>query len=132
MVLTVKLIYLAVATIDELAWWEYDIMTYGRVYSFNEPLLGNSHASKQQTVNKPLHIDIELENDSCLQWEKNVMHQHEMSANSVFDGAVFMSSEMKLIEDFKRDTHPDKVNLAGRGEWFYYLCFRLDMDYYHL
>ncbi|XP_051759288.1 putative aspartate aminotransferase, cytoplasmic 2 isoform X2 [Ctenopharyngodon idella] len=42
------------------------------------------------------------------------MHQHEMSASSVFDGAVFMSSEMKLIEDFKRDTHPDKVNLAGR------------------
>ncbi|KAF4109740.1 putative aspartate aminotransferase, cytoplasmic 2 isoform X2 [Onychostoma macrolepis] len=37
-----------------------------------------------------------------------------MSARSVFDGAVFMSSEMKLQEDFKRDTHPDKVNLAGR------------------
>ncbi|KAK7146372.1 hypothetical protein R3I93_013959 [Phoxinus phoxinus] len=42
------------------------------------------------------------------------MHQHEMSTCSVFDGAVFMSSEMKLTEDFKRDTHPDKVNLAGR------------------
>jgi len=44
------------------------------------------------------------------------MHQHEMSTCSVFDGAVFISSEMKLTEDFKRDTHPDKVNLAGRGE----------------
>ncbi|XP_059379506.1 putative aspartate aminotransferase, cytoplasmic 2 isoform X2 [Carassius carassius] len=42
------------------------------------------------------------------------MHQHEMSARSVFDGAVFMPSQMKLLEDFKRDTHPDKVNLAGR------------------
>lgn len=65
-----------------------------------------------------MHVvtDIELENDLCLQWEKNVMHQHDMSTSSVFDGAVFMPSEMKLIEDFKRDTHPDKVNLAGRGE----------------
>ncbi|KTF74902.1 hypothetical protein cypCar_00023419 [Cyprinus carpio] len=37
-----------------------------------------------------------------------------MSALFVIDGAVFMSSEMKLLEDFKLDTHPDKVNLAGR------------------
>uniref|UniRef100_A0A671KNM6 Glutamic-oxaloacetic transaminase 1 like 1 n=1 Tax=Sinocyclocheilus anshuiensis TaxID=1608454 RepID=A0A671KNM6_9TELE len=42
------------------------------------------------------------------------MHQHKMSARFVFDGAGFMSSEMNLLEDFKRDTHPDKVNLAGR------------------
>ncbi|XP_043101993.1 putative aspartate aminotransferase, cytoplasmic 2 [Puntigrus tetrazona] len=37
-----------------------------------------------------------------------------MSDRSVFDGAVFVSSEIKLLGDFKRDTHPDKVNLAGR------------------
>lgn len=48
--------------------------------------------------------------------EKKLMHQHKMSARSVFDGAVFVSSERKLLEDFKRDSHPDKVNLAGRGE----------------
>ncbi|TRY60652.1 hypothetical protein DNTS_033844 [Danionella cerebrum] len=37
-----------------------------------------------------------------------------MSCCSVFDGAVFVSSRLKVLEDFKRDTHPDKVNLAGR------------------
>ncbi|XP_051525336.1 putative aspartate aminotransferase, cytoplasmic 2 [Myxocyprinus asiaticus] len=37
-----------------------------------------------------------------------------MSARSVFDSAPFSSTEMKFIEDFKRDAHPDKVNLAGR------------------
>ncbi|XP_055025015.2 putative aspartate aminotransferase, cytoplasmic 2 [Misgurnus anguillicaudatus] len=37
-----------------------------------------------------------------------------MSVRSVFDDAPFASSAMKFAEDFKRDTHPDKVNLAGR------------------
>ncbi|XP_056320443.1 putative aspartate aminotransferase, cytoplasmic 2 [Danio aesculapii] len=42
------------------------------------------------------------------------MHQRKLSSSSVFNGAAFMSSKLKIIEDFKRDTHPDKVNLAGR------------------
>lgn len=103
--------------INLLVWWGYDIKTCGSVYRVNELLLGNSHASKQQTVNKPLLtvIDKKLENDLFVEGEEPVMHQHDMSS-SVFNGAVFMSSKLKIIEDFKRDTHPDKVNLAGRGE----------------